>query len=728
MTNMSAYIAGIGVVSALGSDLRQTLESLTTGRCGLKPLDLFPVPMTPPLPAGMATPADSSDALPRTHQLARLAADQALAGLKEPPDAIVLGTTTGGILTTETLFARQNGQAAAYRHHGLGSVTEDLARHCGCTGPLITVSTACSSGAVAIKLALEMLRRGRVRRILTGGVDALSRLTYFGFHSLQLVDSDGARPLDRTRRGMSVAEGAGMLLLTTAPDDSSGCHVLGAGMSCDAYHATTPHPQGQEALAAMRAALADAGLAADAVDYINLHGTGTPDNDLAEARAVHALFPSGPPPLSSTKGATGHTLAAAGAIEAIIACAAIENQMAPGNTGYRQFDPELDLTPVVETKQMPVTVAMSNAFGFGGNNAALVIGRPGGPEKTTPEAVEPPPLTITGWSCLTGAGRTDATRQAFLSGSACSGLLESDILRQDLPPRTIRRLKRLSTMALALATDACLGRDAERSPRMITMGTAWGALSETHDFLQRLNETQMQFPSPTDFVGSVHNAPAAQIAMMLGAKGANATVSGGDYSFEQALLSAELLTGQNAGPVLLIGADEYHSRFSPLFDPSVAAGRRPADGGGALILERGSASGGPLIALVHYQAADNEDSVAALVDGLGGPGAIRDSFGAVMANVPAGRRRTAQGQLENFIAASGFNGPLIDFRPMLGEFATASATAAVMAVELLDLGAIPAPLAGGQEANLDGKGVLILGLGSYLTAITLTSGIRIPPQ
>ncbi len=126
--------------------------------------------------------------------------------------------------------------------------------------------------------------------------------------------------------------------------------------------------------------------------------------------------------------------------------------------------------------------------------------------------------------------------------------------------------------------------------------------------------------------------------------------------------------------------------------------------------------------------ADNEDSVEALVDALGGPGAIRDSFGAVMASVPAGCRRTAQRQLDNFIAASGFKGPLIDFRPMLGEFATAPATAAVMAVELLDLGAIPAPLAGGQETNLGGKGVLILGLGSYLTAITLTSGIRISPQ
>ena len=196
------------------------------------------------------------------------------------------------------------------------------------------------------------------------------------------------------------------------------------------------------------------------------------------------------------------------------------------------------------------------------------------------------------------------------------------MLTEGLPPRTVRRLKRLPKLSLALANNACRTVPAERMPVAVSLGTAWGALSETHDFLQRLFETRQQFPSPTDFIGSVHNAPAGQIAMLLGAKGANVTTSGGDASFEQALLAADLLTRPGNDPILLLGADEAQPVLAPLFDGSVRAAETLADGGGALVLERGSSHGGPTVTLLEYRFGLDPDCMASLVERLGGAGVL----------------------------------------------------------------------------------------------------------
>ena len=305
-----------------------------------------------------------------------MAADQAMADARRMPDAVVVGTTTGGMHTTERLLESNVIDPAAYRWHAAGSVAEDLAARFNCKGAVMTVSTACSSGAVAIKIALEMIRTGTARCVLTGGADALCRLTYYGFNMLQLIDPQGARPLDKNRRGMSVAEGAAMLLLTTDDSRNAVAELLGAGLSCDAYHPAAPQPEGRGAYQAMISALGDAGFSASEIDYINLHGTGTPDNDLAEARAVMRLFKDRQPPASSVKGALGHPLAAAGAVEAVIAGICLSGQWIPANTGTDSPDPALGLHPVMTPRKIPVRTVLSNSFGFGGNNAAVVIGSP----------------------------------------------------------------------------------------------------------------------------------------------------------------------------------------------------------------------------------------------------------------------------------------------------------------------------------------------------------------
>jgi 3-oxoacyl-(acyl-carrier-protein) synthase len=301
----------MGIITSLGNGISKTKDAIQKSLTGIRPLTLFPTAFNQPLPVGEVADLIENDDLPRTHQLAGLAAEQAMADAKEAPGAVVMGVTTGGMLTTENLLKKKARDPKLFCLHSTGSVAEDIARRYRCTGPALTVSTACSSGAAAIKIALEMLRCGSVKRVLAGGADSLCRLTYYGFNSLQLVDPDGARPFDRNRRGMSVGEGAAMLLLVANEPDHAVAEILGAGLSCDAYHPATPHPQGQGALAVMQAAIEDAGISGADIDYINLHGTGTLDNDISEARAIHTLFSGKKPLLSSVKGACGHSLDAA---------------------------------------------------------------------------------------------------------------------------------------------------------------------------------------------------------------------------------------------------------------------------------------------------------------------------------------------------------------------------------------------------------------------------------
>jgi 3-oxoacyl-(acyl-carrier-protein) synthase len=714
-----AGIAGTGIICAVGGDIARVTAALAQGASGIRPLTRFRVSHAPPLPVGQwPDPARDADT-PLTHQLARMAADQAMSQSSHPPDAIVMGITTGGMATTEALLKQECTRGEAFHLHAIGTVAEDLARRFECQGPALTVSTACSSGGGAIALALAMIRSGRFRSVLTGGVDSLCRLTYYGFKSLQLIDPQGCRPLDQDRRGMSVAEGAGMLLLVAQPKEWPGIEILGAGLSCDAHHPAQPHPEGRGALSAMRLALQSAELEPEQVDYINLHGTGTIDNDRSEATAIKALFGQAPPPLSSIKGALGHSLAASGAIEAVVAVHCIENGWIPGNTGCQVPDPALHVIPVKRTIRRPLQIVLSNSFGFGGNNAAVVIGR----RKTAAQKKDSAsrnPLKVIGWSAITGAGFTGQTIENMSAGIACKGCLGSEPLCSGLPAAAIRRLKRLSQMALALWVQA-KNMDPGIAPKSVFFGTAWGSLSETHDFLQSLFESDERFASPTDFIGSVHNAAAGQIALMARATGANLTLSGGDYSFEQALFSAQLLdTGDD--PVIVVGADETHTRLSPLFDPSVAASPIRSDGGGMLILQRAPYSMGPTVALHYFAAAvDDRPFALDLVARLGGAETINAKYSRILVGMPAAQRKRCQGQLNSFLELTGYTGEIVDFRRLTGEFATSTAVATVFAAASIQKGLTSCPEHAQSDPYLHGPAVLVLGLGAVGTAIEVSA-------
>lgn len=298
---------------------------------------------------------------------------------------LFLGTSTSGIRHTEQ----------AYRHHfqqatpGLGadlrfatthayvSVADFCRRRLGLRGPAMVISTACSSGAKTFAAAHRALTTGLCDAAVVGGVDTLCATTLMGFHALGLLSPTACAPWSAQRKGISIGEGAAFALLELAgsdDDDPYGLALLGYGESDDAHHITAPHPEGAGAVLAIRAALQMAGLSAAAIDYVNLHGTATPANDRSEDRAIATVFGDGVP-VSATKGWTGHTLGASGAVEAVLSLLCIRHGLLPGTLNTEATDPELSAVLVLRSERRRIDRVLSNAFGFAGNNCALVLGR-----------------------------------------------------------------------------------------------------------------------------------------------------------------------------------------------------------------------------------------------------------------------------------------------------------------------------------------------------------------
>jgi 3-oxoacyl-[acyl-carrier-protein] synthase-1 len=296
---------------------------------------------------------------------------------------VFLGTSTAGILQTEWAFRHRDpisGHLPAdfvyAATHSPYSLTDFIRRKLRLEGPAMSVSSACSSSAKVFASAKRMLDAGLIDAAVVGGVDSLCATTLYGFHSLGLLADGPCRPFSDDRKGISLGEAAAYLLLERMPGSLDGDAVLllGAGESSDAHHMSSPHPEGLGARMAMEQALSSAGLSHAAIDYINLHGTATLNNDSAEAKAVAGVFGAATP-CSSTKGATGHTLGAAGALEAVICALAIQHDLMPAGPEAGQRDTTMDIQYLASNRRQRVSHVLSNSFGFGGSNCSLVFGR-----------------------------------------------------------------------------------------------------------------------------------------------------------------------------------------------------------------------------------------------------------------------------------------------------------------------------------------------------------------
>jgi len=394
MLAISAYTTS----NAAGIGKAATVLALREGRSGLVPNDLDWAPL--PCWIGQIPGLEADDRLEIPHTLREFDCRNnrlALLGLEQDgfvgaagdarrrfgPErvGVFLGTSTSGILSTEIAYQQREPQSgrlpAGYHYettHNLDATTEFVRRVLGFTGPAMTISTACSSSAKVFCLAERFIRLGLIDAAVVGGVDSLCHTTLYGFNSLQLVAPDVCRPFDVARRGLSIGEAAGFALVERDATAKAGLQLLGYGETSDAHHMSTPEPQGEGARRAMQEALDRAGLTPSEIDYVNLHGTATPANDRAEGHAVHDVFGASVA-CSSTKGFTGHALGAAGITEAAIALLCLEHGFVPGSPTTANVDPETRCAIVLEGRDGSVVRVMSNSFGFGGSNCALLFGR-----------------------------------------------------------------------------------------------------------------------------------------------------------------------------------------------------------------------------------------------------------------------------------------------------------------------------------------------------------------
>ena len=383
-------ISATTLVHPAGHGIGALWDCAAQGRTALKPNDLrwceLPcwIGAVPGVEdAGLAAHLKGWDS--RNHRLAWLALQDAafrkqLAAAVAKHGAhrigIVLGTSTSGIRSTEIAYGerRESGRWPQgfdyHRTHALDALCRFSAEVLGLQGPMVAISTACSSSAKVFLTAQRWLDAGLVDAAVVGGADSLCLSTLHGFDALQLLSGSACRPFDADRNGISIGEAAGFALLERSP---AAVTFTGGGESSDAWHMSTPHPQGEGAQAAMRMALAAAGLAPRDIGYVNAHGTATPANDRSESAALAAVFGPRGVPVSSTKGVTGHTLGAAGIVEAIITMQALERQAMPPTANCANPDPELPVNLVTQAGPARLRHAVSNSFGFGGSNCTLIF-------------------------------------------------------------------------------------------------------------------------------------------------------------------------------------------------------------------------------------------------------------------------------------------------------------------------------------------------------------------
>lgn len=382
------------LTTCLGRGLAAHAEALRTGRSGLRPCNFETVRLDTWIGEvegvdATALPASLSEYDCRNNRLALLGleadgfAERVRAAARRYGSrrvGVFLGTSTSGILETELAYRTRDaatGALPASMHYAAAhcpfSVTDFVRQYLGLEGLALTISTACSSSAKVFAAAARQMALGTIDAAVVGGVDSLCLTTLYGFASLQLTSTQPARPYDARRDGISIGEGAAFALLERGDAGQGGIWLLGTGESSDAHHMSAPHPEGLGARLAMEGALRSAGIAPQQVDYVNLHGTATPANDAAEGLAMATLFGAGVP-CSSTKGATGHTLGAAGAVEAVIAALALAHGWTPGSPGTQVLDEALALDYRLAGSAAPLRTVLSNSFGFGGSNCALVLG------------------------------------------------------------------------------------------------------------------------------------------------------------------------------------------------------------------------------------------------------------------------------------------------------------------------------------------------------------------
>ncbi|WP_084252923.1 beta-ketoacyl-[acyl-carrier-protein] synthase family protein [Devriesea agamarum] len=640
-------VTGISLVTANGDDTDTSWRNICAGQSGIVTNTLFDTSDLLTTWAGMISTAQDPE-IDRCYALSSTAVDQALhsADLRlshcDPSRiAVIVGSSLGAMPTLQRAHARAirdgdiDDEAALTSQ--LHCVADHIATHVGAKGPRAVTSNACAAGAIAIGFAAEMLWAGDVDVVICGGVDPLASLSSYGFSCLGALDPNPCSPMSAST-GLTLGEGAGFLILerhafTRERNAHSLAVIAGYGTSCDGYHQTAPDPSGQGAYRSMSAALNCAGHTPDQVDYINLHGTGTPTNDAVEPKAISLLFGDQPrPPASSVKSSLGHTLGAAGAIETVCTVLAITQQMLPPTINTRDLPAPSGLDIVPDSgRPARVATAMSNSFAFGGNNASIVVCSPDQrietPDPTRHDAV------ITGVGALAGsiigcrklaslmAGYMDRDGDGF-DPALVGGRADLKRAVRGVNPAKARRLDPLSIVAAASVND--LYSEFGKLTRVhaettgIVFATGYGPVSALLEFDHGIITSGIQGANPLVFPNTVVNAAAGHLAVLNRYRGYTATIASGGTSSVMALdLASRVIRRGGAERIMVVIADEF-----PPLALEVAAQHNSRHGTGTGV--RAPISDGAVAVLVESRAAATERQARILgtIRGFGATGQL----------------------------------------------------------------------------------------------------------
>jgi len=392
-------VTGLGIVSGIGNNTGETLESILQQKTGIGALKYLNTVHANELPGAEVKCSDEelkqalnlpeNEVITRTTLFSLHAAKEAIASanLTIIPGArigFISATTVGGMEKSELYyndFLESEDHKEFIEVHDCGEGTEKVADLLGIKSFVTTISTACSSAANAIMLGARLIKHNKLDCVIAGGSECLTKFHLNGFNSLMILDKNQCRPFDNERAGINLGEGAGYLVLESEEHAQkrgarARCELSGYGNACDAYHQTASSPEGIGATLAMKQAIVSGNLSASDIDYINAHGTGTPNNDASEGAAIQNVFEGNIPPVSSTKSFTGHTTSAAGGIEAVISILMMEEKIIPPNLNFENQMEELSFSPVKELKrEVELKHVLTNSFGFGGNNTSLIFSK-----------------------------------------------------------------------------------------------------------------------------------------------------------------------------------------------------------------------------------------------------------------------------------------------------------------------------------------------------------------
>jgi 3-oxoacyl-[acyl-carrier-protein] synthase II len=646
-------VTGLGAITSQGNSLEAFWDGVSNGRVAIRAVQHMPMDgyrtklggevQDPAAPEhGYLNPDGFHD---RAIDFTIKAAEEAMANcgvevgtIPAERWGVVIGTCNAGLLAGEEWHVRRKrGEQPDPRLVLLvppQAMAEALSGAFGLRGPVLSVDTACAASANAIGYAGELVRSGQADAVLTGGADAFSDILYAGFNSLESLSPEPAAPYSRDRKGLSLGEGSGMLVLMR--EDLAREHgapvlaeIMGYGLSADGYHPTAPHPEGRGAARAIQTALAQGGVSPSEVGYVNSHGTGTAKNDPAETAATKVGLgeeAARGAAVSSTKSMIGHLLGGAGAIEAISTVKTLERQFAPPTAGYTEPDPECDLDYITEgPRAMELEVAVSNNFAFGGANASIVFARAGA-RTQGPPTPRLDRVVVTGLGALTPAGTDlDALWEAYSAGRDCTSAEDGvqlgrvDFSAGDfLGPKERKRVDRLGLFSiiasrLALADAGLELSDENRTRVGAILGTGVGPMESMEDFAVGVIEEGSGGANPAVFPNTVYNAAGGQVAIKVGALGSASTVTVGHAAGAASLCyGCDLAATDHADAVLCLGADSLTDTVITAYrELGVLAGSADGAAGtsnGGAGASNGAGSSGMALA---------EAGVAVLVERLG---------------------------------------------------------------------------------------------------------------